>query len=213
LDAFVPSGYVIERKLEVDLNGDGLRDAALLIVPECKDEADLGFPRDADCLSEGRMLVIVFRLAAGGYNLSVSKPISSGIGVHGDHFYGIEVRGRTLLVKGGAFSTTGSEGSDQTLQFRYQADDWFLIGRVETRWGPTAYDSTNQVICPELSLRKGETCSALKRSINFSTSMEESIWSVQSGTEGVDEKTRTIVARKKLSPTALTRLADVALDF
>ena len=133
LEALVPPGYVIESKFDVDLDGDGLPDVAMLIAPKCSDVADQGFPADAECIAEGRMLVVALQIPKGGWQLSISKPIDSGIGPHGDHFYGLDVRGRTLSLKGGEFATTGSRGSERTLQFRYQRGEWVLIGLIENR--------------------------------------------------------------------------------
>jgi len=216
---FVPPQHHIASKLDADLDGEGLRDAALLVVPDCKDVPEESVQQLEQCEADGRMLVIVFREAKGGYRLSMSKGIPSGVGNHGDHFGGMKLRGRTLSFEGGGSSCAGSTGGDDAFQFRYQARDWFLIGTRQTRWvlstecSSTSFDR-NRDFCPELKLGRSEVCVQVVRSTNFNTSTQESIWSIEPATgNGFQESERTIVQRKRLARKPLVRLADITLDF
>jgi len=216
IDSFVPPGYQIEQKEEVDLDGDGLRDAALLIVPDCEAKRDVSPLEQEQCFADGRMLVIVFRKVEGGYRLSVSKEIRSDVGNHGDHFSGMKVRGRTLSFGGGSFSCAGQVGGDSSFQYRYQDGDWFLIGRTEATWHrSTECDGgqSNRDFCTELKVGRSEVCVALTLSVNYITSMQESKWSIESAADSADGKERTIVTRKKFAREPLKRLVDETLEF
>ena len=218
IDSFVPRGYQIEQKEEVDLDGDGLRDAALLIVPDCEAKRD-GSPLEQEQrFADGRMLVIVFRKVGGGYRLSVSKEVRSDVGNHGDHFGGMKVHGRTLSFGGGSFSCAGQVGGDSSFQYRYQDRDWILIGRTEETWHrSTECDGgqfhTNRDFCPELKLGRSEICVGLTLSVNYITSMQELKWSIESAADSADDKERTIVIRKKFARERLKRLVDDTLEF
>jgi hypothetical protein len=177
ITAFVPPGYQIEQKEEVDLNGDGLGDAALLIVPACEAELEDSILEQERCWADGRMLVIVFRNSKGGFRLSVSKEIRSDVGPHGDHFDGMKVRGRTLSFGGGSFSCAGQVGENWSSQYRYQDGDWFLIGLKEETWHRSTecdggqFDQ-NRDFCPDLKLGSSEVCLGLTRSVNYITAMQ-----------------------------------------
>ena len=217
IETFVPPGYQIEQKEEVDLDGDGLRDAALLIVPDCEAKRDASPQEQEQCWADGRMLVIVFRKVEGGYRLSVGKEIRSDVGNHGDHFGGMKVHGRTLSFGGGSSSCAGQVGGDSSFQYRYQDRDWFLIGRTEETWHrSTECDGgqlhANRDFCPELKLGRSEVCVGLIYSVNYITSVQESKWSIEPA-EDRDGKERTIVIRKKFARGPLERLVDITFEF
>ena len=218
INTFVPAGHHIEQKEEVDLDGDGLRDAALLIAPDCESESKDSLQEQERCWADGRMLVIVFRKPKGGFRLSVSKEIRSDVGNHGDHFDGMKVRGRTLSFGGGSSRCAGQVGKNFNFQYRYQDGDWFLIGFKEETWhGSTECDSgqfdQNRDFCPDLKLRSGEVCLGLTRSVNYITAMQELKWSVEPVADRDNGKERTIIIRKKFAPEPLKRLADDTFLF
>jgi hypothetical protein len=219
IESFVPPQYHIATRIEADLDGDGLRDAALLVVPDCKEDVSESSGLEEECEADGRMLVIVFRQAKGGYRLSITKEIPSGVGNHGDHFGGMKLRGRTLSFGGGGFSCAGSSGGEQSFQFRYQAGEWLLIGSTQVSWmrstecGGESFDR-NRNFCPELTLGRGEVCIEVTRSANFNTSIQESTWLIQpAGSNYADDNERTVVQRKRFDRKPLVRLADIDLEF
>jgi hypothetical protein len=219
IESFVPPQHHIATKIEADLDGDGLRDAALLVVPDCTEVAQSSPLEREQCEPDGRRLVIVFRQAKGGYRLSITKAIPSGVGNHGDHFNGMKLRGRTLSFGGGGFSCAGSSGGEQSFQFRYQGGEWLLIGSTETSWmrttecGGEDFDR-NRTFCPELELGRGEVCTDVRRSANFNTSILESTWSIQpAGSSYADDNERTVVQRKRFERKPLVRMADIVLEF
>jgi hypothetical protein len=217
IDTFLPPGYQIEQKEEVDLDGDGLRDAALLIVPgDCEAKHD-SVQEQEQCWADGRMLVIVFRKPKGGFRLSVSKEIRSDVGNHGDHFDGMKVRGRTLLLGGGSFSCAGQVGDNWTSQYRYQDRDWFLIGERQKTWHRSTecdggqFDQ-NRDFCPELKLGSSDVCLEVTRSANYMTSTQDFRWWIEPVADR-DNKGRTVIIRGKFAREPLKRLADETFFF
>ncbi|HEY2558152.1 MAG TPA: hypothetical protein VGI48_00405 [Caldimonas sp.] len=219
IESFVPPQHRIAVKVEADFDGDGLRDAALLVVPDCKELAESSPLEREQCEADGRMLVVVFRQAKGGYRLSIAKEIPSGVGNHGDHFEGMKLRGRTLSFGGGGSSCAGGSGGEQSYQFRYQAGEWVLIGTTQSSWmrstecGGEGFDR-NRNFCPELELGRGEVCVEVSRSANFNTSIQESTWSIQpTGSGRAEQSERTVVQRKRFDRKPLVRMTDIALEF
>jgi hypothetical protein len=212
--SFAPPGYQIEQTEELDLDGDGLRDAALLVVPACEGVGELR--AQDECRSEGRMLIIVFRQAKGGYRLSIAKPIESTVGPHGDSFGGMKVRGRALTFKGASSSCAGQVGESSTLLFRYQNGDWFLIGQTDSTWRLSTECGGGPIgrgLCPGLQLRAGEACVQLDRSYNLLTRMEESKWSIQREEGDAQGEEREVVVQRKLPKVPPSRLTDYRLGF
>jgi hypothetical protein len=214
VESFVPPGYTIERREESDFDGDGLRDAALLLVPACEGVEEV-LPAE-NCRSDGRMLVIVLGTAPGGYRLAIAKPIVSTVGPHGGSFGGMKVRGRTLTFAGAHSSCAGQAGESGTETFRFQNGDWFLIGRTESTWHQSTACGGGPIgtgLCPELTLRPGEACVRRDRSWNLLTSMQESKWSIQPEDGDTEGKEREVVQRRKFPQAPLPRLADYLLGF
>jgi hypothetical protein len=213
----VPKGYVVEQQQEADFNEDRLPDVALLLVPACE-QADVvpGSLEQASCRAEGRLLAIVFRRHEGGYRLSVSNAVSSGVGVHGDHFEGMQVRGRTLSLAGVSFSCAGQEGGGMTYIYRFQDGDCFLIGTEEKRWhrpGGCDRDAVDaNPLCPELKLPATQSCEEVRRSTNFNTAVEETTFTVvMAGAD--DGQGRRLVRRKSIPRSPLRRLATEKIEF
>ena len=197
---------------------DGLSDAALLIVPgDCEAKHDSPLEQE-QCWADGRMLVIVFRKAKGGFRLSVSKEIRSDVGPHGDHFNGMKIHGRTLSFGGGSFSCAGQVGEDWTDQYRYRDGDWFLIGVKQETWHRSTECDGGQFdqnldFCPELKLGRSEVCLSLTRSANYVTAMQEFKWSVEPLADRDNGKERTIILREKFPREPLKRLVDDTFFF
>jgi hypothetical protein len=211
IDSFVPPGYRIEQQEERDLDGDGRPDAVFQIVPTCEG-VDPSVQDTERCEAEGRVLVIVFREAGGGYRLSLSAPISSTVGPHGDSFSGFKLKGRTLVLGGAAFSCAGQVGTDWTGFYRYQQGDWYRIGTLVSRWhrSDECGEDPDGSLCPQLKLRAGESCTDFAVSTNHNTSVEESRWTI---TADADGKEREVVVRRRLPRAPLLRLADEDLGF
>ena len=211
LESFVPPGFRIEQQEERDLDGDGRPDAVFQIVPVCEGVDD-DVRATETCEAQGRVLVIVFREAAGGYRLSIAAPIASNVGPHGDSFSGFELKGRTLVLRGGEASCAGQSGSEWTGFYRFQQGDWYRIGTLESRWhrSDECGKDPDGSLCPRLKLRGGEFCTERNVSTNHNTSMEESRWTV---TTDAEEKERQVVVRRRLPRAPLQRLADENLGF
>jgi hypothetical protein len=213
VESFVPRDYRIHERHEADLNGDGLRDAVLV----------LEFDDDVLAYENPRPLVILFRQRDGGYRLSARSDdvvYTASPGAHGDHFYGIEIRGRTVIVKDGGFSGGGAEGGDQHQKFRYQNGGWYLIGVDDHEWryprdGNVAADASrnNAEWCPWLKLPADQTCMELRVSKNFNTREETVRWDiypVANPFDTGDDPIRTHEVRRKLPPKPLVPFADLA---
>jgi len=207
VESFVPRGYEIETRIDRDLDGDGKRDAAMLLVPIC--DASQSPQEVGRCQADGRLLVIVLRRR--GFDLSARVPISSDVGPHGDSSSGMTARGRTLRFSGGSSSCAGQNYSLATLSYRYRSGDWFLIGLDDQEWRQTTECGGGPIgttLCPKLTLRTGEDCIGLDRSIDYSTSTQELRWTIRSITAGGDEKERRVVVRERFAPSPLGRLVE-----
>ena len=211
IESFVPKDYRIHERHEADLNGHGLRDAVLVVE----------FDDDVLAFEHPRPLLILFRQRDGGYRLSARSDDvvwTSSPGVHGDDFYGIEIRGRTVIVRNGGFSGPGSNGFDQRRKFRYQNGGWYLIGIDDHEWrypwyGNAATDANRNDAewCPGLKLPANEVCLEVRVSKNFNTREEIVRWDIYPVTKSLDmgdEQLRTKEVRRKLPLKPLVPLAD-----
>lgn len=115
----VPKGWNIVEKVEGDLNKDNIDDIAVVIegTSEVEDEAS------------NRELLIVFGNKDGTYTLSTKaeKTILKADegGVWGDPFEGISIDNGSLLISFYGGSNWRWYGN---YRFRYQDNDWYLIG-------------------------------------------------------------------------------------
>lgn len=129
LEAFVPKGWHVHEKAEGDLNKDNLPDFAAVI------EADKPVKslKETDNDQQPRILLVAFKQADGSYKLSIqsneSIMLSNEGGVFGDPWEGLSVERGTLLVQfyGGSSSRWGYD-----YRWRFQNNDWFLIGATYT---------------------------------------------------------------------------------
>ena len=115
----VPEGWNIVEKVEGDLNKDNIDDIAVVIegTSEAEDEAS------------NRELLIAFGNKDGTYTLSTKaeKAIlrADEGGVWGDPFEGISIDNGSLLISFYGGSNWRWYGN---YRFRYQDNDWYLIG-------------------------------------------------------------------------------------
>jgi hypothetical protein len=138
--SFIPPGYRVlpEGRATGDLNGDGRPDVALALGPPKEDVLnDETFPP--------RLLVVLWRTAAGGYRLATvarGALLCMGCGgVHGDPFEGLEITKGVLLV----YHYGGSSWRwTLTARFRYQQGDFYQIGDTYN------YTHTIADVCPQL---------------------------------------------------------------
>jgi hypothetical protein len=128
-EAFVPKGWHVLEKTEGDLNKDNLPDIAAVIESD-KPVKNL---KETDNEQQPRILFVAFKQADGSYKLSIQSNefvlLSNEGGVLGDPWLGMVIQRGTLLVQfyGGSSSRWGYD-----YRWRFQNDDWFLIGATYT---------------------------------------------------------------------------------
>jgi hypothetical protein len=211
IESFVPRNYRILEQHEADLNGDGLRDAVLVVE----------FDDDVLAFENPRPLLILFRQRGGGYRLSARSDdvvYTASPGVHGDSFYGIDIVGRTVVVKDGELSGAGSEGGGQHQKFRFQNGGWYRIGIDDHEWryppdGDAAKGAASKRTewCPELKLSADEVCLEVRRSWNYNTGEFVSRWDIYPVAvpfDMSDDALRIQIIRGKIPPKPLVPLAD-----
>lgn len=143
----IPEGYHILQKsddgqaiAEGNLNGDKFTDVALVIEND-KDKDD-------------RSLLIAFGNPDKTFSLSIKADraimeIAEG-GSFGDPFQGIKVDKGSLLLK----FLGGSQRWHQYYRFRYQDDDWYLIGYTEGAY--VSVGDTIEVLEKDFDLLTGD---------------------------------------------------------
>jgi hypothetical protein len=156
-----------------------------------------------------RPLIILFRQPDASYRLSARSDRAidtTSPGAHGDSFYGIRVRGRSILLSSGGFSRAGASGGELTEIYRFQSGDWYLIGTIDREWNREG----GGVECPGITLKPEEVCDDLTISRNLNTSQVEFRAEVARGNlDDGDVPTRTVIRRQAIPRTALQRLEDV----
>lgn len=129
IETFVPKGWHIHEKAEGDLNKDNLPDIAAVI------EADKPVKslKETDNDQQPRILFVAFKQADGNYKLSIqsneSIMLSNEGGVFGDPWAGLVIERGTLLVQ---FYGGSSDRWGYDYRWRFQNNDWFLIGATYT---------------------------------------------------------------------------------
>ncbi len=129
IESFVPKGWHVHEKAEGDLNKDNLPDIVVVV------EADKAVKslKETDNDQQPRILFVAFKQADGSYKLSIqsneSIMLSNEGGVFGDPWAGLVIERGTLLVQfyGGSSSRWGYD-----YRWRFQNNDWFLIGATYT---------------------------------------------------------------------------------
>lgn len=129
IESFVPKGWHVHEKAEGDLNKDNLPDLAAVI------EADKPVKslKETDNNQQPRILLVAFKQADGSYKLSIqsneSTMLSNEGGVFGDPWAGLSIERGTLLVQ---FYGGSSDRWGYDYRWRFQNNDWFLIGATYT---------------------------------------------------------------------------------
>lgn len=125
---FVPAGWFVLAESAGDLNKDGQEDLVLILAHGSEKSSDPDASQETP-----RWLVLLFRNREGGFRRSAvsDKAVfcrSCG-GVFGDPFQEIAVERVSVVIShyGGSCQRWG-----MVHRFRYQDDDWFLIGETLT---------------------------------------------------------------------------------
>lgn len=124
VDSFAPEGWYVHLQAEGDLNKDNLADVAFVLAPNW--EKDGGFAPDGD--DRSRVLVLLFKTADGKLKLSATKENF----IMGAHDGGMMGDPLNLAIERGAVVVSFYGGSrnrwGMTYRFRWQNNDWYLIG-------------------------------------------------------------------------------------
>lgn len=129
IETFVPKGWHILEKVEGDLNKDNLPDIAAVIEAD-KPVKNL---KETDNDQQPRILFATFKQTDGSYKLSIQSNesilLSNEGGVFGDPWAGLVIERGTLLVQ---FYGGSSDRWGYDYRWRFQNEDWFLIGATYT---------------------------------------------------------------------------------
>lgn len=198
VENFVPKGYSIREQKEADFNGDGRPDIVMVIEMSKKDDNQIFG-------DEPRPLIILFKQQDGTYLLSAKAEdfiLCSGCGgVAGDPFMGIEIRKNTFSISHyGGSSTRWSN----THQFRFQDNDWYLIGKTKSIIG-----ATTDIGCPELGLKKSEACFLHETDTNLLTGNQVEKWEIRNME---NEKSKIKTSQSKIAVKPLQRLSEVSVE-
>jgi hypothetical protein len=126
---FVPAGWHILEQTQGQLNRDTLTDIAAVI------ESDAVIPslKEPDNDQQPRILLVLFKLASGQYSLAIQANeaimLSNEGGAFGDPWSGMEVNRGSLLIY---FYGGSSDRWAYTYRWRFQNNDWYLIGATYT---------------------------------------------------------------------------------
>lgn len=135
--SFVPQGWVAWDSALGDLNRDGRTDVALVIVKtSAPDDARSGLCRDREQEMSGRALLVLLANDDGSYAQRVRSDGALPIGSHAQMFRrfhnDVEDPYDTLRIDAGCidiwFSNVGSGGRSWKYRYRFQGDDFYLIG-------------------------------------------------------------------------------------
>jgi hypothetical protein len=133
--AFVPTGYDTLAIARGDLNNDKLEDLALVLKSVKEDDKDA----DPNVEPPGRLLVILFKDSQGYITAAKSDSVILCFGcggIFGDPFAAIEIRKAVIIVDhyGGS-----SWRWSYTHRFRYQQNDFYLIGETSRAFSSVRY--------------------------------------------------------------------------
>lgn len=133
IDSFIPKGYQFIYQKEGNLNDDKVKDVAVII----ESKTEIANLKETDHAQKPRILFILLGKPSGGYDLSVqsneSIMLSDDGGVFGDPLQELYIMGKTVCVDyygGSNFKWT------YTYKWRYQNNDWFLIGATHSTMDP-----------------------------------------------------------------------------
>ncbi|MFN8344476.1 MAG: hypothetical protein U0X91_05715 [Spirosomataceae bacterium] len=136
-ESFVPKGWHILEKAEGDLNKDNLRDLAV-VIETVKPVKNL---KEPEVEVPPRILFVALQQVDGSYQLSVQSNesvfLSNEGGIFGDPWAGMTIERGTLLVQ---FYAGSSDRWAYDYRWRFQNNDWFLIGATYT--GSSTHDGS-----------------------------------------------------------------------
>lgn len=124
LEVFFPKNWHLLYKAEGDLNKDQLPDIAFII------EGDIEVENlKIDNTTKPRILAIAFQQSNGGYVLSIQSndfiKLSNEGGILGDPLADLKIQRGSVLI---SFYGGSSDRWGYDYRFRFQNNDWFLIG-------------------------------------------------------------------------------------
>jgi hypothetical protein len=134
IEEFIPGDWKVLDKVEGDLNKDNMIDAAIVIeyTKEVTIESNEDGEETADT-SKPRVLFILLKDSAGTYNLSTQSNdfilLSSDGAMLGDPYSPMEIQNGSLILN---FTGGGPSMWVLKYRFRYQNNDWYLIGATNT---------------------------------------------------------------------------------
>lgn len=134
-EGFVPNGWVLEKKIEGDLNGDGAPDFVLVLHQKSrrniiKNPDGMGEP---EYDSNPRILAVLFAdKKSGGYALNADNHLlipRRDSPTISDPFNGVKIVSGSIRVDIQSWTSAGSWfASNRTFTFRYQNGSMILIG-------------------------------------------------------------------------------------
>lgn len=158
VESFIPNGWKIIQEIEDDLNKDSLKDTVVVIenVDQKLEDGSL-CEKNNEC---PRSILVLFQKSGENYELSIRSDkailLANEGGVFGDPYDAIKVDNGSLLIN---FYGGSNWRWSNSYRFRYQNNDWFLIGA-------TLYEYFNVYSCVDK-----------KTDINFLTGKKQEITS------------------------------------
>lgn len=133
VEFFVPKGYQILFQKEGNLNQDKTKDVAVII----ESISEINDLKEPDYAQKPRILFILMGKISGGYDLSIqsneSIMLSDDGGVFGDPLQELYIIGKTVCLD---YYGGSNHKWSYTYKWRYQNNDWFLIGATHSTMNP-----------------------------------------------------------------------------
>jgi len=133
ISSFIPKGYHIIYQAKGHLNADVLEDHAIIIESD-EPVSDL---KEADHAQNPRILFVLFADVKGGFSLAVqsneSLMLSDDGGVFGDPLQEVYIANKVVNVE---YYGGSAEKWSYTYKWRFQKNDWYLIGATYTTMSP-----------------------------------------------------------------------------
>lgn len=133
ISSFIPKGYHIIHQAKGHLNADSLEDHAIII----ESDEPVNELKEADHAQNPRILFILLADVKSGFNLSVqsneSTMLSDDGGVFGDPLQELYIANKVVTVE---YYGGSAEKWAYTYKWRFQKNDWFLIGATNTTMSP-----------------------------------------------------------------------------
>ena len=149
VESFVPKGYQILFQKEGNLNQDKTKDVAVII----ESISEINDLKEPDHAQKPRILFILMGKTAGGYDLSIqsneSIMLSDDGGVFGDPLQELYIMGKTVCVD---YYGGSNHKWSYTYKWRYQNNDWFLIGATHSTMDPFE----NKLVTYDFNLSTGK---------------------------------------------------------